>query len=122
MADQRRAGLITLKAGGEVLDAKGNFTWNLGLPKRTAVVGSDSVHGYKETPQVAFVEGEITDRGTLSLRDLIGQTDVTVTLDIANGKIISITDAWFAADGNGSTEEANFQVRWESKKQGQEIS
>lgn len=114
MADQRRAGLIQLQVDGAIFDAKGKFTYNLGLPKREPIVGSDGVHGYKETPQVAFIEGAITDRGTLDVAAMIKATDLTVTLKAGNGKTISLGQAWFAGDGNVDTEEAEIAVRWEA--------
>ncbi len=113
MADQRRAGLIQLQVSGEIQDAKGSFTYNLGRPKREAIVGSDSVHGYKEAPQIAYIEGAITDRGSLDVAALASGRDLTVTLSLANGKVIVLRDAWFAADGTASTEEAEIAVRWE---------
>lgn len=122
MANQRRAGLISVKADGVVQDAKGNFSYNLGYPKREAIPGADGVHGYKETPQVAFIEGAITDRGDLDLAALVKATNVTVTLRLGNDKTIVLNGAWFAGDGTGSSEEAEIPVRWESKEQGSEIA
>lgn len=110
---QRRAGKIQVQFNGEIVDAKGNWSYNLGRPLREAIVGADAVHGYKETPQVAFIEGEITDRGTLDLATLATLQDATVTLELANGKMIALRDAWFAGDGTGNTEEANIAVRFE---------
>lgn len=117
---QRRGGLIQLQINGEVYDAKGNFTYNIGRPKREAIIGSDGVHGYKETPQVAFLEGEITDSGTLELERLVGLTGATVTLELANGKVIALREAWYAGEGTGNTEEGNIGVRFEGKG-GEEI-
>lgn len=113
MANQRVAGLIQVKANGEIYDAKGNFSYNLGLPLREAIIGSDGIHGFKETPQVAFVEGAITDRGTLDLRALASGRDLTVSLALGNGKMVVLSDAWFAGEGTGSSEEAEVAVRWE---------
>lgn len=113
MAEQRRAGLIQLQVNGEIQDAKGSFSYNLGRPKREALVGSDAVHGYKEMPQVAFIEGAITDRGTLDVAAIATGRDVTVTLSLANGKMIVLRDAWFAGEATASTEEAEIPVRWE---------
>jgi len=112
---QRRGGIIFLQINGEIFDAKGNFTYNLGRPMREAIVGADTVHGYKETPQVAFIEGEITDRGTLDLNSLVMLTGATVTLELANGKVIVLRDAWFAGEGTGNTEEGNIAVRFEAQ-------
>jgi len=102
-------------------DAKGSFSYNLGRSKKEAIVGSDSVHGYKETPQVAFIEGEITDRGTLDLAALVEMASATCTLALANGKMFILRDAWFAGEGTGNTEEGNIAVRFEGLS-GEEIS
>jgi hypothetical protein len=117
----RRSGNIFFSVDGERFDAKGNFSYNLGSPKREAIVGADGVHGYKETTQVPFIEGEITDRGDLSLGRLTTMTGVTVTLELANGKTIALRDAWFAGEGTGSSEEAAIPVRFEGLS-GEEIA
>lgn len=120
MADKRRAGLIQVKANGEIYDAKGEFTYNLGGVKREPIIGADGVHGYKEVPQVAYIEGEFTDSGDLSLETLINITDATVTINLNNRKTISLSEAWYAADGDVGTDEANIQVRFEAVR-GEEI-
>jgi hypothetical protein len=118
---QRRAGLIQLQVNGEIHDAKGSFSYNLGRPMREAMIGADRVHGYKETPQIAFIEGAIPDRGTLDVAALASGRDLTVTLSLANGKVIVLRDAWFAGEGTASTEEAEIPVRWEGSN-AEEIS
>lgn len=121
MADNKRVGgIIELKIDGQTHSAKGNFTYNLGVPKRDAVVGADAVHGYKETPQVAFIEGEITDRSTVSLDKLTRTSDATIMLRLANGKLIVLRNAWFAGEGTGNTEEGNIGVRFEGMS-GEEV-
>lgn len=108
-----RAGRIFLKIDGTQQDAKGNFTYNLGGDKREAILGPDKVHGFKSLPQVPFIEGEITDRGDLDLAALQAIEDTTVTLELTNGKAVVLRNAWYAADGNVQTEEANVQIRFE---------
>jgi len=113
MADQRRAGLIQLQVNGEVFDCKGSFSYGMGRPKREAIVGSDAVHGFRETPQAGFIEGAITDRGTLDITSLVSGEGLTITLTLGNGKVIVLRDAWYAGDGTASTEEGEIAVRWE---------
>lgn len=113
MADQRRAGLIQVQVNGEVFDAKGSFSYNLGRVKRETIIGSDSVHGYKEMPQAAYIEGAITDRSNLDVAAVVSGRDLTVTLTLGNGKVIVLRDAWFAGEGTASSEEAEIPVRWE---------
>jgi len=110
---QRKGGIIQVQVNGEVFQAKGSWSYNLGRPKREAIVGTDTVHGYKETPQVSFIEGEITDRGDLDLAVLVSLIDSTVTMTLANGKVIVLRDAWYAGEGTGNTEEGNIGVRFE---------
>jgi hypothetical protein len=113
MAEQRRGGTIEFQIDGELMDAVGNFTYNLGLPKRDSLVGADRVHGYSEKPQPAFIEGEIRDRRTLDLRRLVSATDATVWLKFAHGKGVVLRNAWFAGEGTGNSDEANFPIRFE---------
>ncbi|MFN3883272.1 MAG: phage tail tube protein [Rhodocyclaceae bacterium] len=113
MSNNRRAGRIYLKVDGVRYDAKGNFSYSLGTPKRSAIVGADKVHGFSEEPQVPYIEGEITDSRDLDLRKLTEVVDATVTLELGNGKVISLRDAWYAAEGKGESKEGNIAVRFE---------
>jgi hypothetical protein len=112
-ANQRVAGLIRLQTNGEILMAKGDFTYNLGRPKREAIIGRDGVHGFKETPQVAFIEGTITDAGDIDVAALDVLQAATVNLKLGNGKQVVLGGAYFAGDGTGSTNESEITVRWE---------
>ena len=113
--NKRVGGIISLKIDGDMHFAKGDFTYNLGLPKKEGVVGSDRVHGYKEVPQIPFIEGENTDRQALSPGALMSIKDSTITLELANGKVIALREAWNAAEGTGNTGEGNIGVRFEDR-------
>lgn len=108
----RVGGIIEVKVDGELFSAKGSWTYNLGKPKRDIVLGSDSVHGYKELPQEPFIEGVITDNEDMSLEALVQVKDATVTLSLANGKIIVLRNAFFSGDGNGTTEEGEIAAKF----------
>ncbi len=120
MAINRRAGVLYLLINGVQHDAKGSFTYNLGAPKRDALVGHDRVHGYKELPQVPMIEGEITDSATLKVRDLLNIEEATIHLKLANGKSFILRQAWYAGDGNVQSEEANIEVKFQGMS-GEEI-
>lgn len=109
---RRVGGIIYIKADGEQYDAKGSFTYNLGVPKRDAVMGADKHHGYKELPQEAYLEGEITDRADLDVKTLLSINNATVTLELANGKVVVFRGAYFSGEGNVQTEEGNIAVRF----------
>jgi len=113
---QRRAGIFYIKVDGSILEAKGNFTYNLGEHKRTAIIGTHKVSGYKEEVQTAFIEGEVTDASDLDLKALVTLEDVDITLELANGKVIVLRQAWYASEGTANTDEANIGVRFEADK------
>jgi hypothetical protein len=110
---ERVGGTLFVKANGEQLRAKGSWTYNIGQPKREAIVGADQVHGYKEMPQAPFIEGAMTDSAELDLSALLNTKDATCTLELANGKVIVLRDAWWAGDGNVTTEEGEIAARFE---------
>ena len=57
----------------------------------------------------------------MKLADLTSIDNATVTLQLASGKTVVLSDAWYAGEGTGNTEEANIGVRFESKYEAQEI-
>lgn len=110
----RIGGIISLRINGEVHNAKGSFEYNLGNPKREMVLGADGPHGYKEMPQTPFIQGAVTDRGDLNLsQKVLGVVSGTVTLELGSGKVIILRDAFFAGEGNVTTEEGEVAVRFE---------
>lgn len=111
---QRKGGIIQVQVNGVLYDAKGDFDYNLGRPKRSAVIGSSGVHGFKEEPQPAFVEGKFTDRGNLDLDALVTLEDATVTVEAANGKTVVLRSAWYAGEGSVNTGEGEIGVRFEA--------
>ncbi len=120
MANRRVGGVILFKIDGELFQAKGEFTYDIGVPKREAVVGMDALHGFKETPKVGFIEGAITDNDELDLKSLLNLRDTTATLELANGKVIVMREAYYAGDGNVTTNEGQIPLRIEGF--GEEVS
>lgn len=109
----RRGGVIFVKADGAQFDVKGQFEYNLGVPKRDPIIGHDGTHGYKEVPQEAYISGEITDSVDLNLKnDLLTLSGATITLELANGKVIVLEEAFYSGEGTGQTEEGNIAVRF----------
>ena len=113
MATNLRAGKLFFKVNGTQYRAKGEFTYNLGADKHTMIAGSDSVHGYKSETVIPYIEGAITDGDDLDVKALAQVVDATVTLELANGKVISLQGACYAADADVSTSEGEVPVRFE---------
>ena len=109
----RIAGRIYVRVDGQLLWARGGWKVNYAKRTREGVVGQDGVHGYLEKPALPSVEGEITDRGELSLEKLDRIENGTVTVELANGKTYVLSEAWLRSDLSIETEEGKLLVKFE---------
>lgn len=110
--EQRRGGFITVKANGKKYDAHGDFTYNLGKPVRTPIVGPDKTHGYSEKPQPAFIEGAIVDSRDLDLETLLTLENATCVLTLSTGKKIMISEGYYSNEGTGNTAEGKIPFKF----------
>lgn len=113
MANRRVGGIIFFKVDSALYQAKGEFSYNLGVNKRESVVGSDGIHGFKEEPQPAMIEGAITDSDELDLQAFLEIRDATATLQLANGKTVVVREAFYSGDGNVTHTEGEIEVKFE---------
>lgn len=109
---QRVGGIIEITADGLRIVAAGDFTYNLGRPKRTPILGPSTVLGYSETAQEAYIEGETVHTADLDLAALVGIKNATIDLTLPNGKTVVLREAAYVADGEGSTGEGRIKVRF----------
>lgn len=108
-----RGGMLYLLVNGQRYDAKGDFTYNLGRPKKTAIVGADAVHGFYTEPQAPFIEGAITDARDTDLAAFLDTVDATITLELQIGKVIVLRQAAYAGEGTVNPKEGEVPVRFE---------
>jgi hypothetical protein len=97
----RIGGVVYLRKNGKLLTlGDGEITCNPGHLKREAVMSSSGVAGFKESPQVSFIEGELIYGRDLDLKELWDTQDETVTAELANGKTFVLMNAYWAGDGD----------------------
>ena len=106
-------GMLYLEVNGARIDAKGEFTYGLGLPKRTPIIGADNVHGWSTEVQVPYIEGALTVTGTTDEKAICTLEGATATLQLQNGKVFVLTQACYAGEGNIKTKESEMAMRLE---------
>ena len=121
MSAHSRGGITVISLDGSVLEAKGDWTYNLGKPKRDAIVGTNKVTGYKTTVQVPYIEGAITDSKDFDHGAFLEVTGATITLQLASGKIVTGNDMWYAGEGSATTGEGEISVRFECEQELEEL-
>jgi hypothetical protein len=113
MANNRIAGVAYVFVDGRQYPLRGNLTISIDTVERTGVAGMDGVHGYTEQPRVPYIEGDFSDIGQLSLITLQNMTDVTVTAELANGKVYVLRNAWTSTAREFKGAEGQATVRFE---------
>ena len=116
MADttRRLAGTAYLFVDGTSYMLAGDFMYSPTKVERETLIGMDAVHGYSEKPAVAYVSGKIRDSGGLKVSSINAMSDVTVTVELANGKTIIARNAWTIEPPVVNTVDGTFDVRWDA--------
>lgn len=115
MADttNRLAGTANFAVDGVAYALAGEFTYNASSVTRESAVGMDTVHGYIEKPMAPYVSGTFRDSGGLTVADFNGMTNVTVSVQLANGKLIIGRNMWTVESQEVKAAEGTIEVRWE---------
>lgn len=110
---QRIAGVAFVKWNGRQLPIRGKWKSNIAPIKREGIAGQDGVHGYKEMPKVPKISGDVSYLPDVSLEELRTITDATITLELANGKVHVLRNAWWSDESEVDTEDGSFPVTFE---------
>jgi hypothetical protein len=110
----RVAGTAYLSVDGRSYALVGELTYRPSITTRESVVGQDGVHGFKETPVAGKIGGKFRDTASVTVADLAAMSDVTVTAELANGKLIIGRNMWRTGEApEVDTADSTFQIDWE---------
>lgn len=111
-ASQRVAGTLYLAINGVTLALKGQFTAGYGVEQKTEVMGLDGFHGYKGEARAAFIQGTITNKSDLNVKQLLAAENVTVTAQFQGGKTLTLRNAFQAGPGELNGDEGELVVKF----------
>ena len=109
----RLAGIAYLSVDGQSYMLAGELSYQVSTVSRETLVGQDAVHGYAEKPVAGFISGTLRDSGSLTVADFNAMNDVTVVVELANGKTILGRNMWTVEAQEVKTVEGTFEVKWE---------
>ncbi len=110
---QRIAGTAYVKADGVQYTLAGRLTVSPSNTEREGLAGLSGPAGYKETPRIPFVEGDVHTTADLKIADLEQITDATIKVELANGKIYLLREAWCTSALEIDASEGTVGVRFE---------
>lgn len=109
---KRVAGICYIKVNGEQLEVSGGVEVPLVELKRESVMGLAGVAGYKETALEPYVKVTAVFMPSFPIDTLRTNTDMTVTAELANGKVYTLSGAFLkgepSAKGDDGTAELEF--------------
>lgn len=115
MADPNAlAGTAYLSVDGKRIALQGQASYRPSGSTRESLIGQDGYHGYKTKPQAGQIKGTFRDKGAVSVQKLGELANVTVTLELVNGKVVigrNMTRVGEPPEVN--TEEGTFDLEFE---------
>jgi|688.fasta_scaffold32883_4 hypothetical protein len=108
-------GVAHIKVNGKNFSQSndGNFdiTYTGGV-KREYQKSSDGTSTYSEIPDYSKVSGEITTTPGIDYDELVIATNVTITIQLANGSTFVLSNSGYTGDGKISTKEGTFSFEF----------
>lgn len=112
-----QGGLLNIRRNGKLYKAEGHFDYNLGVPKKEPVLGSNGeVIDFTEVPQANFIKGNIFITKDDSIEEILKEKDLTVVLELNNGKVISLSGAFNTSEGTVNSEKNIMPIELVGKK------
>lgn len=109
----RIAGVAFWAVDGTRLAVRGNLTVSPTATERAGIAGQDYVHGYSENPVVPYVEGDVSTVPGTKVSDIDAVTGSTITVELADGRVFTLQNAWRAGRSEVNTKDGMFKVRFE---------
>lgn len=104
------AGACYIKVDGEQLSLNGSLTCLANTVTREAIMGSTGVAGYSETPVAPTITGTFNVQSEFPLEKLTTSTSMTITAELANGMVFTLSDAFVSGEASVSASDGTIQL------------
>lgn len=111
---KRAAGIIYVKVDGELIPARGKFSYKLSGEKKEYGSNADGSGYFTGKAEHGFIKGSVTNLPKVDHEKLRTAEGVTVTLELGNGKVISAKDAVQVDAMEGDSETGEIPIEWDS--------
>lgn len=103
MADSKKiSGTCYIKVDGEQLAVEGSVEIPLTNVTRETKLGSTGVVGYSESARIPYVKCSAFLTSDFPINSLAKSDSMTVTAELANGWVYTLSQAWLVGEISGS--------------------
>lgn len=113
---KRIAGICYIKCDGEQLEVAGGIEVPLVDVKRETVMGMAGPAGYKETALEPYVKVSALFMPSFPLDALRTNTEITVTAELSNGKVYTLSGAFIKGEPSIKGEEGTVDLEFGGTK------
>lgn len=113
---KRVAGICYIKVDGEQLEISGGVECPLVEIKRETVMGLSGPAGMKETALEPFVKVTAIFMPSFPLSALQTNTEMTITAEMANGKVYTLSGAFLKGEPSVKAEDGTVELEFGGKK------
>lgn len=113
---KRVAGICFIKVDGEQLEVSGGIEVPIVDVKRETVMGLAGPAGYKETALEPYVKVSAIFMPGFPLETLRTNTDMTVTAELANGKVYTLSGAFVKGEPSIKGEDGTVDLEFGGSK------
>ena len=107
------SGTAYFSLNGKRMRLAADATWTPSTPSRETVTGMDAVHGYKQKPAAGKISVKLRDASDVSVTDLGNATNVSISIEEANGKTVTGAGMWCTEQPEVDVEEATIDWKLE---------
>lgn len=112
----RISGICYIKVNGEQLSLNGSLTCTMNTVTREAVMGSTGVAGFSETPVAPTISGTFNVGSDFPIDTLMQTTDMTVTAELANGMVFTLSEAFVSGEAQYSPSDGTVSLTFTGVK------
>lgn len=113
---KRVAGIAFVKIDGEQLEVSGGIECPLSDLKRETVMGLSGPAGIKETALEPFIKVTAIFMPDFPMETLRTNTEMTVTAEMANGKVYTLSGAFLKGEPSAKGEDGTIELEFGGKR------
>ncbi|KFK95020.1 MULTISPECIES: phage tail tube protein [unclassified Serratia (in: enterobacteria)] len=114
--NKRIGGTCYFKIDGQQLSLTGGIEVPMNTAVKEDVVGMDGSVHYKETHRAAYIKGTFKVPGDFPISKLTSSDSMTITAELANGKVYVLSEAWLNGEANHNAEEGTADLEFHSEE------
>lgn len=114
LTGRRLAGTVSFTIDGDTWDVVGDCEYSAVSVLRETMGGQSRIEGFSVMPKACYISANLRDRADKAVFSLNQIEGSTITVQLANGKVVTGVQMWQVGEIGVRTQEASFPIRFES--------